>query len=83
MIGIRHNNGLSRNRNSSLIKINLETDQAIINLEMKKKEKEKKLETIDHTQTTDIKEVKTGYLEVMTTIDTLETVIAVKTLLEI
>ena len=76
MIGIRHNNGLSRNRNSSLIEINLETDQAIINLGMKKR----KREIGDHRS---YAEVKTGYLEVMTTIDTLETVIAVKTLLEI
>ena len=77
MIGIRHNNGLSRNRNSSLIEINLETDQAIINLGMKKR---KRKEIGDHRS---YAEVKTGCLEVMTTIDTLETVIAVKTLLEI
>ena len=77
MIGIRHNNGLSRNRNSSLIEINLETDQAIINLGMKKR---KRKEIGDHRS---YAEVKTGCLKVMTTIDTLETVIAVKTLLEI
>ena len=77
MIGIRHNNGLSRNRNSSLIEINLETDQAIINLGMKKR---KRKEIGDHRS---YAEVKTGYLEVMTTIDTLETEIAVKKLLEI